>query len=89
MEVKKIYIIFSETLFLILNFFTEAILGAMLIYAAFLLGEISFKDYNIKTILIIIISAIFCFIYNITFGFIIGLVLYLILDLIKKKFDDY
>ena len=79
---------FSETLFLIFNSFPEAILGAMLIYTAFLLGKISFKDYNIKNIPIIIISAIFCFIYNITFGFIIGLVLYLVLGLIKKKFYD-
>jgi hypothetical protein len=69
---------FSETLFLIFTEFPMAILGAMLIYTAFLLGKISFKDFNLKAFPIILISAIICFFLNIALGFLIGLILYLI-----------
>ncbi|MFX0058667.1 MAG: putative sulfate/molybdate transporter [Candidatus Hodarchaeota archaeon] len=76
---------FSETLFLFFNNFPQAILGAMLLYTAFLLARISFKDFNLKTIPIIISSAIVSFIFHlvgffsILLGFITGLFLYLLL----------
>lgn len=69
---------FSETLFLIFTEFPGAILGSMLIYTAYLLGKIGFKDFNIKKFPIIVISAIVCFYVNITVGFFVGLALYLI-----------
>ena len=77
----------SDTLFLIFTAFPEAILGAMLIYTAFLLAKISFKDYSLKTVPIIITSAVLCLIFNITVGFIVGLVLYYIFKLIEKKLN--
>ncbi len=76
---------FSETLLLLFTEFPMAILGAMLIYTAFLLGKIAFKDFNIKSFPIIIISAIFCLFINIALGFLIGLILYLVFkNLIEK-----
>lgn len=77
----------SDTLFLIFTAFPEAILGAMLIYTAFLLAKISFKDYSLKTVPIIITSAVLCLIFNITVGFVVGLVLYYIFKLIEKKLN--
>ena len=77
---------FSETLFLIFNSFPKAVLGAMLLYTALLLVKISFKDYNLRTLPIIIISAIFCLFFNITIGFLIGLALYIIIKRIFSKF---
>ena len=75
---------FSETLFLLFNNFPKAILGAMLLYTAFLLGKISFKDLKKKNLPIILISAIFCLIFNITLGFIIGLFSFMILKVIEN-----
>ncbi|MFX1420416.1 MAG: putative sulfate/molybdate transporter [Promethearchaeota archaeon] len=69
---------FSETLFLVFTEFPMAILGAMLIYTAVLLGKIAFKDFNIKTFPIILISAIICYFLNIAIGFVVGLILYFI-----------
>jgi MFS superfamily sulfate permease-like transporter len=77
----------SDTLFMIFTVFPKAILGAMLLYTAFLLAKISFKDYTLRTIPIIIISAILCLIFNITIGFVIGLVLYYIFKLIEKNLN--
>jgi len=71
-------IFFSETLFLLFTEFPLAILGAMLIYTAFLLGRIAIKDFNVKNFLIILISGLFCYFLNITLGFFIGLLLYFI-----------
>ena len=62
----------SETLLLIFRAFPQAILGAMLLYTALLLAKISFKDYSWKTIPIIVTSALFCLIFNITIGFILS-----------------
>jgi len=76
---------FSDTLFLIFNTFPKAILGAMLLYTAILLGKISLKDYNLKTIPIIIISGFLCLFCNITIGFIVGLGLYLALSLLRIR----
>lgn len=78
-------IFFSETLFLLFNEFPEAILGAMLIYTAFLLGKISLKNFKLKTFPIILISAFVCFLVNIALGFVIGLILFLIF---KSKIEE-
>jgi MFS superfamily sulfate permease-like transporter len=81
----------SETLFLIFSAFPQAILGSMLFYTALLLAKISFKNYTLRTIPIIIISAILSLIFNITVGygitvgFIVGLILYYSYNLLKKK----
>jgi len=69
---------FSETLLLLFTEFPMAILGAMLIYTALLLGKISLKDFKIKSFPIILISAIICYFLNIAIGFLIGLILYFI-----------
>jgi MFS superfamily sulfate permease-like transporter len=76
---------FSESLFLLFTDFPSAILGAMLIYTAFLLGKVACKDFDIKKFPIILISAIVCFILNISIGFFVGLLLYLIF---KKKIEN-
>jgi len=76
---------FSETLFLLFNEFPAAILGPMLIYTAFLLGKIAFRDFKIKFFPIILISAIICFLFNIAVGFLIGLILFLIF---RKKIEE-
>jgi len=78
---------FSETLFLIFNSFPKAILGAMLLYTAILLGKISLKDYNLKTIPIVVTSGFLCLFCNITIGFIVGLGLYLAFKLIENKIE--
>lgn len=75
---------FSDTLFLLFSEFPSSVLGAMLIYTSYLLGRIAFKDFNPKTFPIILLSAILCFYLNITIGFFIGLIIYLIF---KTKID--
>ncbi len=77
----------SDSLFLIFTAFPEAILGAMLVYTAFLLAKISFKDYSLNSIPVIITSAILCLLFNITVGFIVGLILYYIFKFIEKKLN--
>ena len=69
---------FSQTLFVLFTEFPKAILGAMLLYTAFLLGRISFKDFSLRAFPIILISAFFCFFVNITLGFIVSLILFFI-----------
>jgi len=69
---------FSETLFLLFTEFPMAILGAMLIYTAILLGKIAFKDFNRKSFPIILVSAFICYFVNIALGFLIGLLLFFI-----------
>ena len=76
---------FSETLLLLFKEFPMAILGAMLIYTALLLGKMAFKDFNIKSFPIILISAILCYLFNIAIGFLIGLILYFIF---KKLIEE-
>jgi MFS superfamily sulfate permease-like transporter len=78
----------SETLLLIFTAFPKAILGAMLFYTALLLAKISFKDYSLKTLPIIVTSAILCLIFNITIGFVVGLGMYFILILVEKKLKN-
>jgi len=77
---------YSETLFILFTEFPMAILGAMLIYTAFLLGKIAFRDFNIKSFLIILTSAIISYLFNIAIGFLVGLVLYLIF---KNLIDEH
>jgi MFS superfamily sulfate permease-like transporter len=79
---------FSETLFLLFNEFPLAILGAMLIYTAYLLGRVACKDFNIKKFPIILISAIFCYFLNITIGFFIGLCLFFIFKKLIEKDEN-
>jgi hypothetical protein len=75
---------FSETLFLVFISFPKAILGAMLIYTAFLLAKVSMKERNLKTIPIIFASGMTCLIFSILnffsilIGFLVGLFLYLV-----------
>ena len=77
---------FSETLFILFTEFPIAILGAMLIYTAFLLGKIAFRDFNIKSFPIILTSAIISYLFNIAIGFLVGLILYLIFrNLIEER----
>ncbi|NVM34887.1 MAG: hypothetical protein HWN81_04780 [Candidatus Lokiarchaeota archaeon] len=76
---------FSEALFLLFTEFPMAILGAMLIYTAFLLGKIAFREFNIKTFPIILTSAIICFFINIAIGFLTGLVIYLFFRKVIEK----
>jgi MFS superfamily sulfate permease-like transporter len=76
---------FSKTLFLLFNEFPLSILGAMLIYTAYLLGRVAFKEFNAKKFPIILISAIFCYFLNITIGFFIGIILYLIFKKLIEK----
>ncbi|MHA2006934.1 MAG: putative sulfate/molybdate transporter [Promethearchaeota archaeon] len=77
-------VFFSGTLFLLFNEFPSAILGAMLMYTAFLLGKIACKDFDLKKFPIVVISAIVCFMVNITVGFFVGLLIYITF---KKKFE--
>jgi MFS superfamily sulfate permease-like transporter len=76
---------FSETLLVLFQNFPMAILGAMLIYTAFLLGKIAFKDFNLKSFIIILISAVICYLFNIAIGFLVGLILYYIF---KKYLEE-
>jgi len=79
---------FSDLLFTIFIYFPEGILAAMLIYTAFTLGKVALNKIKDKKALpIIFICAIFCFIINITIGFIIGLVLYFIYQKIRQYYD--
>ena len=70
----------SETLLLLFSEFPKAILGAMLLYTAFLLGKVAFKNFNKRTFPIILTSALLCFFLNITIGFLVGLGLIFILN---------
>ncbi|MFX1409718.1 MAG: putative sulfate/molybdate transporter [Promethearchaeota archaeon] len=74
----------SETLFILFNEFPKAILGAMLIYTAFLLGKIAFKEFKLEVLPIILIAAVLSFILNIVIGFIVALILFFIF---KKKIE--
>ncbi|MBD3196491.1 MAG: hypothetical protein GF317_15635 [Candidatus Lokiarchaeota archaeon] len=74
---------FSETIFELFINFPMSILAAMLIYTAILLGKIAFSNLNRKKLPIVIISAIFCLVFNIAIGFFIGLGLYLIYKRLK------
>ena len=76
---------FSQSILLLFINFPKAILGAMLIYTAILLGKVSFKDFSTIKFPIILITAILCFIFNILVGFIVGLILYYIF---KSKINE-
>lgn len=76
---------FSQGLFLIFNNFPKAILGAMLLYTAYHLGRVAFKEINVIVLPIIIISGIICFVFNIAIGFLVGLVIFFIF---RKKIEE-
>jgi MFS superfamily sulfate permease-like transporter len=76
---------FSDLLYSIFKHFPRGILGAMLVYTAFTLGKISVSDVNWKKILLILIPALFCFFLNITLGFIVGCIIFLIYKKVSEK----
>jgi MFS superfamily sulfate permease-like transporter len=77
---------FSDLLFTVFIYFPEGILGAMLIFTSFTLGKVALKKIeDWKTIPLIIVSALICFFLNITIGFIIGLLFYLIYKKVLKS----
>jgi hypothetical protein len=78
-------IFFSDAILELFTKFPIAILGGMLIYTAFLLGRIAFKDFNIKSFSIILVSAIICYFVNIAIGFLVGLLLYLVFRKLIEK----
>ncbi|MHA1803501.1 MAG: putative sulfate/molybdate transporter [Promethearchaeota archaeon] len=78
---------FSETLFLLFTTFPKAILGAMLLYTAFLLGRISQQEFRWKKFFLIAISGVFCFLVGLVVGFLIGLVLSFLFKERAKKED--
>ncbi|MBD3228885.1 MAG: hypothetical protein GF329_11920 [Candidatus Lokiarchaeota archaeon] len=80
---------FSDLLLNIFIYFPEGILAAMLIYTAFTLGRISLKEIKSwKPLVIIIVSAVVCFFVNITVGFIVGLVIFIIYEKLRKKDEE-
>ncbi|MFW9971247.1 MAG: putative sulfate/molybdate transporter [Candidatus Odinarchaeota archaeon] len=81
-------IFFSKTLLILFRAFPLPILGAMLIYTAFLLGKIAFKEFNLKFFPVILISAIISFVFNIAIGFLIGLILYYVFKNLIDKINN-
>lgn len=80
----------SETLFRLFKEFPIAILGAMLLYTAFLLGKIAFKEFKLEVFPIILSAAILSFIFNIAVGFIVALILFFIFrEKIEKTKDNH
>ena len=71
-------VFFSHTLLQIFGEFPASIFGSMLLYTAFLLAKVSFKNINKKRFLLIFTTAIICFFVSISVGFVSGLVIYLI-----------
>ena len=71
-------VFFSNALLQIFGEFPTSIFGTMLLYTAFLLARVSFKNFNKKSFLLILTTALICFIVSISVGFLIGLLLYLV-----------
>ena len=71
-------VFFSNTLLQIFGEFPASIFGSMLLYTAFLLVKVSFKNINKKRFLLIFTTAIICLFVSISVGFVFGLVIYLI-----------
>ncbi len=71
-------VFFSNTLLQIFIEFPASIFGSMLLFTAFLLAKVSFKNINKKRFLLIFTIAIICFFVSISVGFVSGLVIYLI-----------
>ena len=83
-------VFFSNLLLDVFSAFPNAIFGSMLFYTALLLGKVSLKSFNWKEfILIVIPTALTCFLLNISIGFAVGLGIYLILKLKIKKVEQY
>ncbi|MBY9004723.1 MAG: putative sulfate/molybdate transporter [Candidatus Lokiarchaeota archaeon] len=71
-------VFFSNTLLQIFGEFPASIFGSMLLYTAFLLVRVSFKNFNKKSFLLILTTALICFVVSISVGFLIGLILYIV-----------
>ncbi|MHA1194171.1 MAG: putative sulfate/molybdate transporter [Promethearchaeota archaeon] len=71
-------VFFSNILLQIFIEFPASIFGSMLLFTAFLLAKVSFKNINKRRFLLIFTTAIICFFVSISVGFIFGLVVYLI-----------
>ncbi|TFG23197.1 MAG: hypothetical protein EU533_03445, partial [Promethearchaeota archaeon] len=79
-------VFFSNILLDIFRAFPNSIFGSMLFYTAILLGEVSLKEFDRKQfVLIVIPTALTCFLLNISIGFGVGLGIYLILKLKNKN----
>ncbi len=77
---------FSDLLFTTFLFFPEGILAAMLIYTSFTLGKVALdKISDWKKIVMVLVSALVCLFINITFGFLVGLLFYLIDKKIRRN----
>ena len=82
-------VFFSNLLLNIFTAFPVSIFGAMLLYTAFLLAKVSFKEFKMKEfILIVIPTALLSFFINLPIGFGIGLLIYIILKLLNKKSNE-
>ena len=82
-------VFFSNLLLNIFTAFPVSIFGAMLLYTAFLLARVSFKEFKMKEfVLIVIPTALLSFFINLPIGFGVGLVIYIILKLLNKKSNE-
>ena len=82
-------VFFSNLLLNIFTAFPVSIFGAMLLYTAFLLARVSFKEFKMKEfVLIVIPTALLSFFFNLPIGFGVGLVIYIILKLLNKKSNE-
>ena len=79
-------VFFSNLLLNVFTAFFISIFGAMLLYTAYLLARVSFKEFKMKEfILIVIPTALLSFFINLPIGFGIGLLIYAILNLLDRK----
>lgn len=79
-------VFFSNILLNVFSAFPNSIFGSMLFYTAILLGKVSLKNFNRKEfILIVIPTALTCFLLNISIGFGVGLGIYTLLKFKNKK----
>ncbi len=81
---------FSSTLLNIFQNFPEGILGAMLIFTAVLLGKVGVQKSSKKELPFVCISAVICLVFNISWGFLAAIGMYLVWNciihpLLEKK----
>ena len=82
-------VFFSNLLLNVFTAFFISIFGAMLLYTAYLLARVSFKEFKMKEfILIVIPTALLSFFINLPIGFGIGLLIYIVLKLFNKKRNE-
>lgn len=75
----------SNFLLLIFTNFPDSIFGAMLLFTAFLLAKVSFTDISYLDIPIILIAGICSVLWNISIGFVVALLIYLIFMKVKRE----